>query len=116
MRGVKSKTARPPCRSKNLSKARAKRPKPGPKPGPDRRRFQTRSSLEPPVAGMYWEPDTDGVDEPAHREEIEAAEERQVDGILSRLHAHGMDSLTADEHALLGRVSARYRSRLGKRT
>ena len=56
------------------------------------------------------------VDEPVHREEIEAEEERQVDGILSRLHAHGMDSLTADERALLDRVSARYRSRLGKRT
>jgi 2-oxo-4-hydroxy-4-carboxy--5-ureidoimidazoline (OHCU) decarboxylase len=47
---------------------------------------------------------------------MEAVEERLVDGILSRLHAHGIDSLTADERALLHRVSARYRSRLGKRT
>jgi stage IV sporulation protein FB len=71
---------------------------------------------EPPVAGMDWEPDMDGADAPARREEMEAAEERQVDAILSRLHAHGMDSLTVDERAMLDRVSARYRSRLGKRT
>ena len=52
----------------------------------------------------------------SRQEEIEAEEERLVDGILSRLHAHGMDSLTAEERALLQRVSARYRSRLGRRT
>ena len=39
-----------------------------------------------------------------------------VDGILSRLHAHGMDSLTAEERALLQRVSARYRTGWADRT
>ncbi|MHB0957286.1 MAG: site-2 protease family protein [Pirellulaceae bacterium] len=48
-------------------------------------------------------------------EEIEADEEKLVDGVLSRLHAHGMDSLTLEERALLQRVSARYRHRLGRR-
>ena len=49
-------------------------------------------------------------------EDVEAAEEQQVDRILSRLHAHGMDSLTSEERQLLQRVSARYRSRLGRHT
>jgi Zn-dependent protease len=48
-------------------------------------------------------------------EEIEAEEERQVDSILSRLHSHGLDSLTAAERALLQKVSERYRNRLGRR-
>ena len=41
----------------------------------------------------------------------EAAEDRQVDDILSRLHRDGYDSLTPAERALLKRVSARYRGR-----
>ena len=41
----------------------------------------------------------------------EHEEERQVDGILIRLHETGMDSLSAKERALLDRVSARYRNR-----
>jgi Zn-dependent protease len=43
--------------------------------------------------------------------EIEATEERCVDAILARLHEHGMDSLSAEDRALLERVSARFRSR-----
>ncbi len=49
-------------------------------------------------------------------DEIEAEEERLVDEILSHLHARGMASLAPEERALLERVSARYRSRLGRRT
>jgi hypothetical protein len=45
------------------------------------------------------------------QETLERDEERQVDAILSRLHASGMEGLTADERALLHRVSARYRDR-----
>jgi stage IV sporulation protein FB len=70
---------------------------------------------EPPVASALWDSDAEESREPVDRVEVEAEEERLVDGILSRLHAHGMDSLTADERALLQRVSARYRGRLGKR-
>jgi stage IV sporulation protein FB len=70
--------------------------------------------VEPP--SLPWERDMDEVEEPADRAGIEAEEERQVDGILSRLHAHGIDSLTPQERRLLDRVSARYRSRLGKRS
>ena len=43
--------------------------------------------------------------------EIEAEEERRVDGILARLHSEGINSLSAEERALLDRVSARYRNR-----
>ncbi len=43
----------------------------------------------------------------------EQEEERQVDGILLRLHEVGMEGLTAKERALLNRVSARYRNRQG---
>jgi hypothetical protein len=71
---------------------------------------------EPPLPHLPWEPDTHAGAESIDLEEIEAEEERQVDGILSRLHAHGMDSLTVDERKLLDRVSARYRNRLGKRS
>ncbi len=49
-------------------------------------------------------------------EEIEAMEELLLDPILSRLHSEGLDSLTREERDLLERVSARYRSRLGRRT
>ncbi len=45
------------------------------------------------------------------RESQERDEERQVDEILSRLHASGMNGLTAKERALLQRVSVRYRNR-----
>jgi Zn-dependent protease len=43
----------------------------------------------------------------------EQEEERQVDGILLRLHEVGLDGLSAKERALLNRVSARYRNRQG---
>ncbi len=43
--------------------------------------------------------------------EIEAEEESRVDDILSRLHAHGIDSLSREDRSLLDRVSARYRYR-----
>ena len=49
-------------------------------------------------------------------EEVEAEEERLVDAILSRLHTLGIASLSPEERGLLERVSARYRSRLGRRT
>lgn len=44
-------------------------------------------------------------------EEIERLEELRVDEILARLHENGMDGVTAEEQALLQRVSARYRNR-----
>ncbi|MGD9722225.1 MAG: site-2 protease family protein [Pirellulales bacterium] len=46
------------------------------------------------------------------RETQEREEERQVDEILLRLHESGLNGLTAQERALLERVSARYRNRL----
>ena len=49
-------------------------------------------------------------------EEVEAEEERLVDDILSRLHTQGLESLSMEERELLERVSASYRSRLGRRT
>ncbi len=45
-----------------------------------------------------------------HREQ-EAEEERRVDEILARVKDAGMQSLTAEERALLHRVSTRYRNR-----
>ena len=45
------------------------------------------------------------------QQEREAAEEKQMDEILQRLHAEGQESLTPAERALLKRVSARYRSK-----
>ena len=50
----------------------------------------------------------------AHHErqrEIEADEERRVDEILSRLHNHGMESLSEEDRSVLKRVSDRYRQR-----
>lgn len=41
----------------------------------------------------------------------ELEEERQVDGILMRLHEQGLESLSPKERALLDRVSARFRNR-----
>jgi Zn-dependent protease len=41
--------------------------------------------------------------------EVEAEEEARVDDILSRLHQHGIDSLSQEDRSLLDRVSARYR-------
>ena len=43
--------------------------------------------------------------------EQEADDEQRVDEILSRLHQHGMHSLSRGDRALLQRVSQRYRSR-----
>ena len=43
--------------------------------------------------------------------EQEQDDERRVDEVLGRLHSGGMDSLSADDRALLDRVSKRYRSR-----
>jgi hypothetical protein len=45
------------------------------------------------------------------QQEIEDEEERRVDEVLARLHEHGRDGITADDRALLDRVSARYRNR-----
>jgi Zn-dependent protease len=41
----------------------------------------------------------------------EAEDDRRMDDILARLHETGMENLSAEERALLIRVSARYRSR-----
>lgn len=41
----------------------------------------------------------------------EAEEDRRVDAILARLHERGLAQLSAEERALLDRVSARYRQR-----
>jgi Zn-dependent protease len=46
--------------------------------------------------------------------EIEVSDEQRVDDILARLHETGMSGLTADEQALLKRVSVRYRNRTQK--
>jgi Zn-dependent protease len=45
------------------------------------------------------------------RESQELEEERLVDEVLMRLHQRGMQGLSAQERALLERVSARYRNR-----
>jgi Zn-dependent protease len=45
-------------------------------------------------------------------EQIEADDERRCDEVLARLNEVGMDSLSADERALLDRVSKRYRERM----
>jgi Zn-dependent protease len=45
------------------------------------------------------------------KQEIEEEEERRVDEVLARLHESGRDGLTAEDRALLDRVSARYRNR-----
>ena len=45
------------------------------------------------------------------RVQIEQEEERQVDGILERLHDYGIDALSPQERAVLNRVAARYRAR-----
>jgi Zn-dependent protease len=47
------------------------------------------------------------------QQEQEQADERHVDEVLARLHQHGIDSLTPEDRALLERVSARYRNRMG---
>jgi Zn-dependent protease len=47
--------------------------------------------------------------------EREVEDEQRVDEILARLHAQGMASLSAEDKALLQRVSARYRSRQGNK-
>lgn len=44
--------------------------------------------------------------------QIEEEEERRFDGILIRIKESGIDSLPADDRALLQRVSARYRNRM----
>lgn len=47
----------------------------------------------------------------ARQQEIEIAEDQRVDDVLARLHLHGFDQLSAEDQALLKRVSARYRDR-----
>lgn len=47
----------------------------------------------------------------ARQLEIEREEEYRVDSVLARLHSLGADALSAEDHALLKRVSARYRQR-----
>jgi hypothetical protein len=54
-------------------------------------------------------------EEKLHRQQAQEEEEdRLVDEILSRLHVVGADALSAEDQALLNRVSARYRGRKGK--
>ncbi|HEX3869942.1 MAG TPA: site-2 protease family protein, partial [Pirellulales bacterium] len=51
-------------------------------------------------------------EERARRQQLlEQDEERRVDEILARLHTCGRDGLSAEDRALLDRVSARYRGR-----
>jgi len=45
------------------------------------------------------------------KQAVEQQEEQQVDDILSRMHACGIDGLTKAERSLLDRVSQRYRNR-----
>jgi stage IV sporulation protein FB len=45
------------------------------------------------------------------QQQIEEEEERRVDEVLVRLHEAGLDGLSDEDRALLGRVSARYRNR-----
>ncbi len=45
------------------------------------------------------------------QEAVAREEEQQVDAILARLHAGGLQHLTPQERAILDRVSARYRNR-----
>ncbi len=52
---------------------------------------------------------------PLASEMDDAQEEQRVDAVLSRLYSQGMDSLSAEDRALLQRASARYRSRLSRR-
>ena len=47
----------------------------------------------------------------ARQLEIEREEESRVDAVLVRLHTLGANALSAEDHALLKRVSARYRQR-----
>ncbi|MBA4016710.1 MAG: hypothetical protein C0483_05935 [Pirellula sp.] len=47
----------------------------------------------------------------ARQLEMEREEESRVDAVLVRLHTLGSDALSAEDHALLKRVSARYRQR-----
>jgi Zn-dependent protease len=55
------------------------------------------------------------LEEKLHRQELQEAEEdRRVDEILSRLHVAGPEALSAEDQALLKRVSARYRGRKSK--
>ena len=46
-----------------------------------------------------------------HKQMIEEEEEWRVDDILSRVHRHGIDSISTEDQAILDRVSARYRHR-----
>lgn len=71
---------------------------PAPQPGPISRWLKQRRDLR---------------DE--RRREIEIAEERRADDILAHLHEHGPASLSPEDRALLDRVSARYRARLGSK-
>jgi Zn-dependent protease len=62
------------------------------RPGPLRRWWQQRQAVR---------------DE--QRREAEREEEERADEVLARLHSEGIESLSAEERALLERVSARYR-------
>lgn len=72
----------------------------------------------PPASEESREDETgenQGTEEPNEEPraaETEAEEERQLDVILSRLHAGGLECLTREDRELLARMSARYRSRL----
>lgn len=47
--------------------------------------------------------------------EIEIEDEQRIDEVLALLHQFGMEGLSEEDRALLQRVSARYRNRLGPR-
>jgi Zn-dependent protease len=63
------------------------------------------------ISGLSEEWMEDGHLSARLREETEAEEEKHLDEILARLHATGMDGLSAEDRELLDRISARYRGR-----
>ncbi len=69
-------------------------------------------SGNPPSLLAMWRKNRQLLKQQRKRER-EAADEARVDEILARLHERGSGALNADDRALLQRVSARYRSRLG---
>jgi hypothetical protein len=71
------------------------------------------STAKPRQPGLLrrWLDERRAQRERAEREK-ELEEELRADEILAKLHEVGRDALSADERALLDRVSQRYRNRL----
>ncbi|MCO6459360.1 MAG: site-2 protease family protein [Pirellulaceae bacterium] len=72
----------------------------------------TQQIAPPPPPGLWQRWRQQRRDARQQRQQrVEADEERRVDEILDRLHQHGLDKLSAEDRALLERVSVRYRNR-----